>query len=296
MLLLPPVAWRQAHRQVFSQPQPALPLCLPSLAPPWAVLQVVSGDEGGTLVMWNVQSGRREGGFSLHSHPASSTTSAPTSPTASASLGAASAAAAAGVAPAHKLTAMAFDANQRRLLTATDGGTVAMWNFNSGAVLRRFRHREGGAEITAVAFVQRQQPAQQGVEAEGEQAAAEQADVGQMGAAQQPAEGASVDSSERYSELSEHGMMLSMAQQAQRRGSQRAPQQLHAAAGEQEDSGSSEDGGPSDLVLATGWSRHLCIWEEGEAPSISQYRRLAGHGADVLCMAPLGADVAATGG
>lgn len=261
------------------------------------LLQVVSGDESGTLVMWNVQSGRREGGFSLHSHPATATaTSAATSPSASTSLGASASSAAAGVAPAQKLTAMAFDANQRRLLTATDGGAVAMWNFNSGAVLRRFKHREGSAEITAVACVQRQQQQQQGDDAEGEHAAGRtgEADGGQQGAAKQQAEGAAIDGNMR---CSEHALLLSMQQHAQRRASQQPQPQQAAAAEQEEDSGSADDDedGPTNLVLATGWSRNLCIWEEGEAPSISQYRRLAGHAADVLCMAPLGADVAATG-
>lgn len=80
---------------------------------------MVSGDEGGTVVLWNLADGRREGGFSLHARPGGAAAPPPT--------GAASAASAVA---APKLTAMAFDGKQRRLLTATDGGAVKLWNFN----------------------------------------------------------------------------------------------------------------------------------------------------------------------
>lgn len=96
---------------------------------------MVSGDEGGTVVMWDLATGRREGGFTLRLAPSAPAPAAagagaaarprrPSKPTAGAS---------APPPPAsHKLTAMAFDAAQRRLLTASDGGALALWNFNSG--------------------------------------------------------------------------------------------------------------------------------------------------------------------
>lgn len=72
------------------------------------------------MVLWNLHDGRREGGFSLHSHPTSA---------AATGRGAGR-----GAAAQPKLTAMGFDAAQRRLLTATYGGAVKLWNFNRSAL------------------------------------------------------------------------------------------------------------------------------------------------------------------
>jgi WD40 repeat protein len=36
-----------------------------------------------------------------------------------------------------KVTALSFDKNQRRLLTAGNDATIKLWNFNNGSLLRR---------------------------------------------------------------------------------------------------------------------------------------------------------------
>lgn len=76
------------------------------------VMQVVSGDQSGNILMWNAQTGSCEGGFAFN---------------AAASGGGggssmAGARAAGGAEGGVKLTAMGFDANQRRLLTASEAG------------------------------------------------------------------------------------------------------------------------------------------------------------------------------
>lgn len=64
---------------------------------------VVSADEEGTVCVWNMDGGSRESKFiAFHG-------------------------------PDAKLTTVAFDGNQRRLLTAANSGSLKMWNFNSGA-------------------------------------------------------------------------------------------------------------------------------------------------------------------
>lgn len=70
---------------------------------------VVSVDEGGTVCVWNLSSGNREGRFT-RAHGDS------------------------------RVTAATFDANERRLLTAANDGTVRMWNFNNGSLLRQYKH------------------------------------------------------------------------------------------------------------------------------------------------------------
>lgn len=62
----------------------------------------VSVDEGGTVCVWNMQNGSRESRFR-----------AVTSESA-------------------RITAMTFDKNERRLLTAANDGSLKMWNFNNG--------------------------------------------------------------------------------------------------------------------------------------------------------------------
>ncbi|KAL4420053.1 hypothetical protein ABPG77_007492 [Micractinium sp. CCAP 211/92] len=254
---------------------------------------VVSGDEGGTICMWNVQTGQREGGFSLHAKPAAPGGGGGPGLPAGAML---------GPAALPKLTAMAFDSNQRRLLTALDEGAVRMYNFNSGAVLREFTSRE--KELTAVAFVPRAEPPseqgqQTGRAADGGGEAARQ---GEVEAVPLPPAGC-VDSS---------GHALVQQQQQQQEGDQQpiqaqlTPRSLHnggkpasslagSPAPGSAASTSTTGKASSNLVLATGWGRSLCVWEEGEEARSSRCRRLKGHGSDVLCMAPLGRDVVATG-
>lgn len=353
----------------------ALLSCLPQ--------QVVSGDEGGTIVLWNLADGRRAGGFSLHAAPASAAGAA-----ANGGSSSPSAASKAGGHGSERLTAMAFDAAQRRLLTASDAGGLRAYNFNSGwagagcaglgaegigvallglplessqpvpcavplanhsggalhplsaplwigpsqckpalfsalhtcvlpypsrlrrAVLREFREgarrrgsrqHEGGKEITAVAFVAAALPpavAQQHADCDGgeassvpagEQPAAEQQERGgQPADAQQPMQVGASGSSEGYSELSEHALLSMQAQRASQ--AQAAAAEASAA----DNSDSRADDAPN-LVLATGWCRALCVWEEGEERVCESSRRLPGHAADVMSLAPLGPHVAATG-
>ena len=108
---------------------------------------VVSGDEGGTVCLWDASTGRREGGFSMLAggSPSSGSSSG-------ASSGASSPSAGLPAAPP-KLTALALDASQRRLLAGNEAGDVRCWNPASGAVLRTYAHAEGPTEVTALAFV-----------------------------------------------------------------------------------------------------------------------------------------------
>ncbi|KAL0018315.1 hypothetical protein WJX77_008577 [Trebouxia sp. C0004] len=83
---------------------------------------VISGDESGTICMWNIHTGERQGHFKhCHGHG--------------------------------RLTAMTLDAQERRLLTGSNSGELKMWNFNSGSQLREFAHREEHVEYSALRFV-----------------------------------------------------------------------------------------------------------------------------------------------
>ncbi|KAL4440619.1 hypothetical protein ABPG75_003620 [Micractinium tetrahymenae] len=293
-----PVAW--SHRRIEVERQHDARLVSALYNQTFSV--VVSGDEGGTICMWNVQSGQREGGFSLHSKPAA---------VAAGGHGSKAGAMLAPAAPP-KLTAMAFDSNQRRLLTALDKGAVRVYNFNSGAVLREFVSREGRQELTAVAFVPRvEQPAEQDQQGEGGETGGGAADGAVGGGEAEEREQAAPAwqlPSAGYSDLSEHALMLRQQQdlQAAQRQGLLTPRGVHRSMAP----GSSPAGSPAsasaasaqtagdgsaNLVLATGWARSLCVWEEGEEARISHCQRLKGHGADVLCMALLGRDIAATG-
>lgn len=84
--------------------------------------QVISGDESGTICMWNIHTGGREGNFK-HCHGSG------------------------------RLTAMTLDAQERRLLTGSNNGELKMWNFNSGSQLREFVHHEEHVEYSALLFV-----------------------------------------------------------------------------------------------------------------------------------------------
>lgn len=66
----------------------------------------VSADEGGTVCVWNMQNGSREARFRAVSSERG------------------------------RITAMTFDKNERRLLTAANDGSLKMWNFNNGEPAR----------------------------------------------------------------------------------------------------------------------------------------------------------------
>lgn len=111
----PAVAWAASAAQRFlcrlRQLQPAGGLQSLGLPPPPAsAAQVVSGDQAGTILMWNAQNGACEGGFAFSGSSASPGGGGGGS---------------VGNAGASKLTAMAFDSNQRRLLTASEAGGCA---------------------------------------------------------------------------------------------------------------------------------------------------------------------------
>lgn len=59
--------------------------------------------------------------------------------------------------PDGRLSAMVFDASQRRLLTGGSDGMLRFWNANNGSVLRQFQRgparAQGDRETTAVAFL-----------------------------------------------------------------------------------------------------------------------------------------------
>eukprot|EP00210_Caulerpa_lentillifera_P001429 g1372.t1 len=54
---------------------------------------------------------------------------------------------------ATKLTTLTFDSNQRRLLTGANSGSLRMWNFNSGNLLREYEHEIEDLEITTALFI-----------------------------------------------------------------------------------------------------------------------------------------------
>lgn len=77
---------------------------------------------GGCIISWNIKTGQRESRF-FNAHGCS------------------------------KLTDIAFDSNDRRMLSAGNDGRVKMWNFNNGSMLREYRHSEELKEVTTVAYV-----------------------------------------------------------------------------------------------------------------------------------------------
>ena len=83
---------------------------------------VISGDDSSSVYVWKVDDGERVSRFQ-HAHGTS------------------------------KITSMAFDAPQRRLLTAANDGTVRMWNFNNGQLLKEFQHTGDMQEVTQVLYV-----------------------------------------------------------------------------------------------------------------------------------------------
>jgi len=46
-----------------------------------------------------------------------------------------------------ELTTMTFDVTYRRLVTALNDGSMAIWNFNNGNCLRQVRHSSTGGDF-----------------------------------------------------------------------------------------------------------------------------------------------------
>lgn len=66
------------------------------------------------------------------------------------------------------MTCIAFDANERRLLSAANDGLVKIWNFNNGSMLRMYTHdEEKPQEISRVFYVQDEKRGQECVYAAG---------------------------------------------------------------------------------------------------------------------------------
>lgn len=66
-----------------------------------------------------------------------------------------------------KVTSIAFDANERRLLSAANDGLVKIWNFNNGSLLRTYTHDGELLEISKVFYVQDEKRGQECVYAAG---------------------------------------------------------------------------------------------------------------------------------
>lgn len=58
--------------------------------------------------------------------------------------------------PVPQLTAMCFDKNERRLVTAGGNGTVYIWNFNNGSKLREYAHGDEPLELCSVSHTEGQ--------------------------------------------------------------------------------------------------------------------------------------------
>ena len=66
------------------------------------------------------------------------------------------------------MTCIAFDANERRLLSAANDGMVKIWNFNNGSMLRMYTHDdEESREISRVFYVHDEKRGQECVYAAG---------------------------------------------------------------------------------------------------------------------------------
>ncbi|KAK9807406.1 hypothetical protein WJX73_001378 [Symbiochloris irregularis] len=83
---------------------------------------VASGDESGTICMWDLTTGKQE------SHMNEAHGSA-------------------------KLVSMTYDSAQRRMITGGSDGRVRMWNATSGALLREFKHSQRPLEVCAVLYL-----------------------------------------------------------------------------------------------------------------------------------------------
>jgi WD repeat-containing protein 49 len=90
----------------------------------------------GCVISWNINTGKRESRF-FNAHGGS------------------------------KVTSIAFDANERRLLSAANDGLVKIWNFNNGSLLRTYKHDEEPKEISKVFYIQDEKRGQECVYAAG---------------------------------------------------------------------------------------------------------------------------------
>lgn len=91
----------------------------------------------GCIISWNIHTGERESRF-FNAHGGS------------------------------KVTCIAFDANERRLLSSANDGLVKIWNFNNGSMLRMYTHDdEQPQEISRVFYVQDEKRGQECVYAAG---------------------------------------------------------------------------------------------------------------------------------
>lgn len=81
---------------------------------------VITGDEGGHVMVWDASTGQREVAF-------------------------------VGTHPGAKMTSMSFDYSHRRLLTTGSEGSVKLWNFHNGHLLREFRQQSPAAVAAATA-------------------------------------------------------------------------------------------------------------------------------------------------
>ena len=88
------------------------------------------------MISWNINTGQRESRF-FHAHGES------------------------------KLTDIAFDANERRMLSAGNDGRVKIWNFNNGSMLREFSHDRETKEVSCIAYVVNEKRGQERVYAAG---------------------------------------------------------------------------------------------------------------------------------
>lgn len=213
-----------------------------------------------------------------------------------------------------------------------------MWNFNSGAVLREYQHREGRREVTAVAFLAqgrgREAAVAAGQAAEQEpwwvgSAGGGSSDTGGADGSESSPGGGGSDGEEGKGEDGEEEGLPSLVSNLVLAGcmcvhacmcqpakchlselqlmrwtqlgecisgillaSLPAPQATPCCLSPSHCASHV----PCAQVLATGWSRNVCIWEDGEGHQVSVRRRLRQHDADVLCMACLGDRVVATGG
>ena len=86
----------------------------------------VSADENCEVCVWNVNTGQRDGRFT-DAHPKS------------------------------RITAMTFDALERRLLTGANDGTIRMWNHNNGQLLKEIKHEEDEGEVTQLLYIMDEQ-------------------------------------------------------------------------------------------------------------------------------------------
>lgn len=69
------------------------------------MVQIASGDDTGMICLWDLNTGQRQGHFT-EAHGSA------------------------------RLTALAFDHNQRRLITGGSDGRVCVFNLNSGSLLQ----------------------------------------------------------------------------------------------------------------------------------------------------------------